>query len=160
MNENIIFTDYASRIQLPGSFKLSINWKNDYDVTSFWHNDIVNFFWHCFVSLANFVTAPSFMLISFLVLELWQFLFIRDWPEIWKPEIPPSVFRPISGDWRKLGISNLTQMSLIRCYWMLQNSRVAPVTVSQLLRENQRGKILSTPSPRLGLIGNFWSQMD
>ena len=158
-NENIIFTDYASRIQLPGSYKLSINWNNNDDVTSFWQNHIANFFWHCLVSLANFVTAPSFMLISSLVLELWQFSFIRKWPEILKPEIHPSAFRPISGEWRKLGISNLTQMSLIRCYWMFQNSWVTPFTVSELIREKQQWKILSTPSPRLGLIDNFWSQM-
>ena len=32
--------------------------------------------------LSNLVTGPSFMSISSLVLELWQFSFIRDWPEI------------------------------------------------------------------------------
>ena len=31
---------------------------------------------------SNLVTGPSFMSISSLVLELWQFSFIRDWPEI------------------------------------------------------------------------------
>ena len=33
-------------------------------------------------------TGPSFMSISWLVWKLWQFSFIRDWPEIWKSEIP------------------------------------------------------------------------
>ena len=55
---------------------------------------------------------------------LWQFPFIRDWPEIWKSEIPPSEFCPTSGDWGELGIPNLAQTSQTKCYWMLQNARV------------------------------------
>ena len=51
------------------------------------------------------------MWISLLVLELWQFSFIKDWPEIQKSEILPSEFYPIYGDWGKLGIPNLAQMS-------------------------------------------------
>ena len=35
--------------------------------------------------LSNLVTGPSFVLISFLVLELWQFLFEKDLT--WNPEI-------------------------------------------------------------------------
>ena len=49
--------------------------------------------------LSNLVTGPSFMSISSLVLELWFFSFIRDWPEIRKSEIHTSEFFPISGDW-------------------------------------------------------------
>ena len=81
--------------------------------------------------LSSLVTGPSFMSISSLVLELWQFSFIRDWPEIRKSEIPPSEFCPISEDWYNLGIPNLARMSLIECYWMLE--------ISRLLRENQLG---------------------
>ena len=96
--------------------------------------------------LWSLVNGPSFMSISSLVLELWQFTFIRDWPEIRKSEIPPSEFCPISGDWGKLGIPNLARMSLMKCYWMLQNARVTAFTVSELLRENQKGgKITPTP---------------
>ena len=81
------------------------------------------------------------MLISSLVLELWQFPFIREWPEIQKSEIPPSEFRPLSGDWGELGIPNLAQTLLIKCYWMLQNARVMAFTVSELLRGNlQKGR--------------------
>ena len=57
-------------------------------------------------------------------------------------------FFPISGDWGELWIPNLARMSLIECYWMLQNSRVTVFTVFELLRESQLGgggKI--TPSP-------------
>ena len=87
--------------------------------------------------LSSLVTGPSFMSISSLVLELWQFSFLRDWPEIWKLEIPPSEFFPISEDWGKLWIPNLARMSVIECYWMLQNCRVTAFTVFELLRENQ-----------------------
>ena len=89
--------------------------------------------------LSSLDPGPSFMSTSSLVLELWQFPFIRDWPEILKLEIPPSEFCPISGDWDELGIPNSTRSFLRKCYWMLQNTRVTAVTVSELLRENQQG---------------------
>ena len=75
--------------------------------------------------LAIIVTGPSFISISLLVLELWQFSFIRDWPEIRKSETAPYEFCLISGDWRELGIPNLARMSPIKCNF----------TVSELLRE-------------------------
>ena len=98
-----------------------------------------NFFDVVFFLLSSFVTGLSFMSISSLVLELWLFSFKRDWPEIRKLEIPPSEFCPISRDWGKLWIPNLARMSVIECYWMLQNSRVTAFTVFELLRENQLG---------------------
>ena len=80
------------------------------------------------------------MSISSLVLELWKlFSFIQDWPEIWKLEIPLSEVWPLSGDWGKLGIRNLSRVFLIKCYWMLQNAIVTVFTVSELLRENHQG---------------------
>ena len=48
--------------------------------------------------LSSLVTGPSFMSILSPVLELWQFSFKRDWPEIRKSEIPLPEFCPISGD--------------------------------------------------------------
>ena len=92
----------------------------------------VNFF-----LLSSLVTGPRFMSISSLVLELWQFFFIRDWPEIWISEIAPSEFCPISGDCDELWISNLARMSLIKCYRILKRFRVTAFTVFELLRENQ-----------------------
>ena len=89
--------------------------------------------------LSSLVTGTSFKSILSLVLEFWQFLFIRDWPEIWKSEIPPSEFCSLSGDWGKLRTPSLVRTSLIKCYWMLQNARVTAFTVSELLRENQQG---------------------
>ena len=79
-----------------------------------------NFFKFSLFILSGLVTGPSFMSISWLVLELWQFLFIKGWPKMQKSEIPPSEFCPISWDWDKLGITKLGQMFLIKFYWMLQ----------------------------------------
>ena len=109
-----------------------------------------NFFDVILFLLSSLVTGPSFMSISSLVLELWQFSFIRDWPEIRKSEIPPSEFCPISGDWDELWIANLARMSLIECYWMLQNSRVTAFTgftVFELLMENQLGGKITPLTP-------------
>ena len=80
----------------------------------------------------SLVTAPSFMSISLLVLELWQFSCIRNWPEIQKLKIRPSEFCPTYEDWDDLGITNLAQMSLIRYFWMLKNAKFIAFTVSEL----------------------------
>ena len=112
-----------------------------------------NFFDLVLFLLLSLVTGPKFMSISSLVLELWQFSFIRDWAEIWRSEIPSFEFCPISGDWSELWTPHLARMSLIECYWMLQNSRVTTFTIFELLRENQvGGKITPPHTPRLGLI--------
>ena len=84
----------------------------------------LNFFGIALFLLSHLVTGPSFVSMSSMVLELWQFPFIRDWLEIKKLEIPPSVFCPISRGWSELGIPNLTWAFLnatVKCYWMLQN---------------------------------------
>ena len=141
-----------SGIRLPDCSKLAMNWKNDNDVTVFRHDVIVNFFDVVLFLLWILVIGPSFMSISSLVLELWQFYFIRDWPEIWKSEIPPSEFWPIFGDWGKLWIPNLARMSLIKSYQMLQDARVSAFTVSELLREKQQGVKLPPTQIRVKVI--------
>ena len=75
--------------------------------------------------LSSLATGPSFMSISSLVLESWQFSFIRDyWPEIKKSD------------------TKFCTMFLKKCYWMLQNAKVTAFNVSEFLRENQqRGNI-------------------
>ena len=113
-----------------------------------------NFFDVVLFLLSTLVTIPSFMSILSLALELWQFSFKRDWPATWKLKIPRSDFCSISGDWDELGIPNLERMSLIKCYWMLQNDRVTAFTVSELLRENQQG--VKLPPLRLGLRTAFF----
>ena len=99
--------------------------------------------------LSGLVTGPGFMAISLLGMELWQFLFIRDWSKIWKSKVPFSEFCPIPGDWGELGIPNLAWMFLRTSYWMLQNCRVTACTVSELIRENQQGSKINPPNPGL-----------
>ena len=55
-----------------------------------------NFFGVVLFLFSSLVTGPTFMSKSLLALESWQFPIIRDWPKIWKLEIPPSEFCPIS----------------------------------------------------------------
>ena len=107
------------------------------------------FFYVVLFLLSFLVTGPSFMSIWSLVLELWQFSFIRSWPEIRKWEITSSEFFSIFGDCGKLRISDLAWISLMKCYWMLQYAMVTAFTNSKLLRQNQKGgrgwgKITST----------------
>ena len=93
--------------------------------------------------LSSLVTGPSFMSILLLVLELWQCLFISDWPEIQESEI--------SRDWGELLMPSLEKMSLI-----LQSVRVTAFIVSELLREQKHGGRCKYtpphPTTRLGLI--------
>ena len=143
INENISFTDYASGIRLPDCSKLTLISKHRNDVTTFWHDVIVKFFWRSFVSLVKFshwfkfyvniITGSGVMTISFYK-GLTR-----------NPEIPPSGFCPISGDWDKLEIPSLARSSPIKC-WMLQSSRVTASIVSELLRSNQQGGNYS-PTP-------------
>ena len=122
---------------------------------NFWHEVIVKFL-ICFFSseefvsflLSSLVTDSGFMSISSLVLEFWQFLFIRHSPEIRKSEKTLSEFCPISGDWGKWIIPNFARSFLIKCYWMLQNARVTAFIVSELLRENQQASVKLLPPPR------------
>ena len=124
-----------------------------------WRN--FHFFYVVLFFLSSLVTGPSFMSILSLIMELWQFSFIMNWPIIRKSEIRPSEFYPISGDWGNLGIQNLTLISLIKCSWMLQNARVIAFTISELLKENQQGvKLSPSPSPRLGLRSTFSSRVN
>ena len=111
--------------------------------------------------LSILVTDPSFMSISLLVLELWQFSFIRDWPKTRKSEIPPSDFYPIPGDWGKLEMLHLARMSLIKTYWMLQNARVTACIIPELLRENQEEEEVKIPPPTLSykvFLSPFWKR--
>ena len=129
ITENLIFADPVSGIRPPECSKLAKNPKNDNDVIIFRHDVNVKFFDVVLFLLSSLVTGPSFMSVSSLVLELWQFSFTRDWPGIRKSEISPSEFSSISEDWGELWIPNLARMSLIECYWMLQKSRVTALTV-------------------------------
>ena len=78
-----------------------------------------NFFGVAMFVLWSLLTDWSFMSVLLPVLELRQFSFIRDWPEIRKSEIAQFEFCPISGDWGELVIPSLAQMSLMQCYQIL-----------------------------------------
>ena len=105
------------------------------------------FFDVIFFLLSNLVTDLSFMSISSLVLELWQFSFIRDWPEIRKSEIPPLSFSQYLETGRVRGTKFDTNFSN-ECYWILQNARVTAFTVSELIRGKQQGVAkITAPSP-------------
>ena len=134
-----------SRIRLPDGCKSAINQQKENDVIVYRHAVIIFdvFVFH----LSNLVTGPSFMSIWWLLLELWQFSFIKYWPEIRKSEIPSSEFCLISSDWCKSGIANLGRMSLIKCYWMLQNASATTFTVSKVWRENQQGEGVGKITP-------------
>ena len=97
------------------------------------------------VLLSSLVT---FMPISAMSLELWQFYFIGDWAEIQKFEIPMSKFYPISGDWGELGTPNFAWMSLMKCCWMQENARVTAFTVWFIKEKPSASKIAPTlPDP-------------
>ena len=108
--------------------------KNDNGVTICQHDVKVKSFLTLFYFfLSGLITGPSFTSISLLILELWQFSFIRDWPEIRKSEIPLSEFCATYEDWSELGIPKLARISLMKpkifaetecLYWMLQNARI------------------------------------
>ena len=89
---------------------------------------IVKFFFGWLVSNVKFNYCSKS--ISWLVLELRKLPFIKDWLEIRKSEILLSELCQTSGDWDKLRIPNLVQMSLIKSYWTIQNYRVTAFTFS------------------------------
>ena len=108
--------------------------------------------------LSSLVTGTSFMSISSLVLEFWQFCFIRNWPEIWKSEISPYKFCPISGDWVKSGLPNLARRFPLKCYWMLQYARVTALIVyNPLPPPHTHTQISVNPLPGITLSFVFCS---
>ena len=112
-----------------------------------------NFFIRCFVSLVKFSYLPKFhvnIITGSRIMTNFFYEGLTRNPEI---GIPTSEFFPITREWGKLWIPHLARMSLIECYWMLQNSRVTAFTVFELLRENQLGGGGNNPTspPRLRL---------
>ena len=112
------------------------------------------FFNNVLFLLSSLVTGQSFMSISSLVLKLWQFPFIRDWPEIRKSEIPVWVLLNIrrlrrirNNVWHECLEKNVTQ----RC----KMPGLQLFTISKLLRENKRGK-LPLPPPRTQIRVNMY----
>ena len=109
--------------------KLAINWKNNNnsqfaDMTWSWFSFFFFFYIAQFL-LLNLFTGSSFMTVSWLVLELWQFSFKKDWPEIRKlgslSFFPVWVFTNILRLWRVrdtivgTNISNKKLMNAEKC---------------------------------------------
>ena len=59
------------------------------------------------------------------------------------------------GDWGESGIPNLAQMTLIKCYWMLKNTRATAFTMTELLRENQQG--IKLPHTQISVKGQSFT---
>ena len=119
----------------------------------------LHFFWSCLFLLSGLVTAPNFMSISSIALELQQFSFIRDWPEIRKSEIFALRFAQYLGSGvTKLGILNLKRMSLIKCCWMLQECCERPIRVLLLFQKNfSVGSVFITQSVfQSWLVDHIW----
>ena len=114
------------------------------------------FFWRyfVFVSLVKFSYWSKFHVNILTGSGIMTVFFVRDWPEIRKSEIPPSEFCPISGDWGELRIPLFARMSLIECYWMLQNSRVKGLTWRDLHKSLQCNGIAMWSEKSLNPI--FW----
>ena len=100
--------------------------------------------------LLSLVTGPSLMSISFLVLELWQFLFIKELTRI--PEIGVSVW-VLLNTWRlgrvrntKFGtnVSNKMLLNPAKCqdysFWVIKGKPTGG-----------EGRCKITPTPRFGL---------
>ena len=130
-----------SGVRSPDCSKLVKNPKNENDVTVSRHDLNVKSFWRCFVSLVKFSYWSTFHVNIFTGSGIITIFFYKGLTR--NPEIgnTPIWFR----DWSKLWIPNLARMSLIECYWMLQNSRVTAFTIFELLRENWVGKITRPP---------------
>ena len=130
------FINYTSGIQLPDYFKLAINQKNNNDLIIFWYGVIVKFSWRGFVSLVKFSYWSRFHVS--IITSSGVFL-----PEDIDQKSGNRILCgicPKSGGWGELGIPNLARVTLIRCYWMLGNASVTAFTLSELLRENERGR--------------------
>ena len=137
ITENITFADSVSGIRSPDCSKLAKNPKNDNDVTISQHDVFVKFFWPGFVSLVKFSYWSKFHVNSITGSGIMTIFFCKRLTR--NPEIGNTSVWVLPNIWGKLWIPNLAWMSLIECYWMLQNSRVTAFTVFELLRENQLG---------------------
>ena len=105
--ENVGFIDCIRNLASSCS-KLAINWQNNKGVTICWHDVVTTIVWQFFVSLVKFscmskihvniITGSGVMPIFFSIAQYLE-----------------------SGG--EFEIANLVQMFLLKCYWMLQNTR-------------------------------------
>ena len=121
INGSVRVTDPVFGMRLPYCSKLAINWKKKTITSQFPKlTSSSKFFGVALFFFPILVNGPSFMSISSMVLELWQILFIRDWPEICKSKLPSTEFYSISGDQEELKIQSLARLFLAKTYWILK----------------------------------------
>ena len=115
------------------------------EVTIYQHGIIVSLLrLLCCVSLVKFSYWSNFH-VSIVIVTIYVYKGLTRNPWIGNT---PVWFCPISRDWGKLGIPDLTRMSLIKRFWMLQNVRVN-VYGFWVIHGKPRGDVK--------LITNFWS---
>ena len=136
-------------------FQKAPNWPKigKMTMTSWIHHQI---FWCLFVSLVQFSYWSRFHVYIIGASGVMTIFFYEGLNK--NPDIrnTPSEFCQMSGDWRNFMVLNLAQISLMRCYWTLQNVRVKAFTISEVLRENQQegGRVKCPPTqspPKLEL---------
>ena len=106
-----------------------------------------NFFWCYRLSVVNFSYWSKFyvnILTSSRVITI--FLYEGSTRSL---EIGNTSVWILPNIWRleKIRDTKFWQMSLMKCYWMLQNTRVTAAMVSDSLRKNQRRSKISPPPP-------------
>ena len=153
----IKFKFHRPCVWLPDCSKLAINRKNDNDVTVSQQDAVANFFDVNVFFLSSLVIGPSFMSISLLVLEIWQFSFYKGLARnLEVGNIPVWAFPKI---WR-LGWIRDTKFrtNVNECCKM----PVTSFTISELLKENQQGegvgKITSHSIVRRGYLSPLFKQ--
>ena len=117
------------------------------------HYVIIKVFWCWRVSLVKFSCWSKFH-VNFITGSRVMTFFLYKWLTR-NPEIRNTLAWVLLNiaDWGKLDISNLARMSLLKCYWMLQNAKVTAFSISDLLRKKQQGvKLPFDPSTRLWFI--------
>ena len=158
-------TELLQTMHLESGFQIPPNWPEIGKMTmmsqfsnmmSQFSNIIIKFFWHCFFSLTVLSYWSKFHVNIITGSGVVAIFFYKGVTR--NPEIGNNPIWVLPNIWRlgQVGIPNLARMSLIKCYWMLQNDRVTAFTVSELLREIQQGGVKLPPPPptppRLGLM--------
>ena len=136
---NITFAHSVSRIRPPDCSKLVKNPKNGNVITIFRHDVNIKFFWRCFVCLVNFSYWSKFHVNIMTGSGIMKIFLYKGLTR--NPKIGNTPVWVLPNVWRlgRVMDTHLARMSLIECYWMLQNSGVTAFTVFELSKENQLG---------------------
>ena len=103
VTKNVSFRNYSFEIWLLDCTKLTKNWKNNNDATT-WRHNLTNIFLRCCVLSVKFSYWSKFHVNVITGSRVMTIFIDKDSQEIQKLEIPLSEFCPISGNLDKLGI--------------------------------------------------------